>query len=492
MSKGFYTEKQVSAHCAVHGLNHVFQQELVVIDKTKVGGKLKQHVNGKWNIQFYCEKTKKMFDQIFSDDDDEDPPEPQCTSSGNYAEATIVNLLKEMNFDVKTIWVDFSDGRLPDKKVKAELQRKNCLGAVIGNANHYTAITRGVAENWKEGQEVNYMYIDSMHIPAMKKHNGASFKSMRTTQALLRKIKELTAPEQTAIILIYDLYGAVACKTSKHLHEMYAAKSAKSAKSKSTKSTKSTKPKSTKSKSTSKLIDSLLIDENVVKDALTGSKKEVIANCYGMELTRAQMQCLEPGRWLNSEVISYYANTLQDICSLKAYNKVPKCHIMSSFFYDKLRQGGYNYKGVKNWTKDSIMKDLHGVPANVSDFDKVIIPINHFNVHWALAVFDMNKHCVTYYDSLHDTTPSFKEYSNLVIKRLSWWMHDEQQRVGGVLRKWKHEISRCPKQSNGHDCGVFVCLFLFHIIQNKKLHFSTNNCDKFRSLIVHEIMQKKC
>jgi len=209
------------------------------------------------------------------------------------------------------------------------------------------------------------------------------------------------------------------------------------------------------------------------------------------------MQCLKPGEWLNSEVISYFANTLQDICSLKAHNKIPnnkipKCHIMSSFFYDKLRQGGYNYKGVQKWTKNSIMKDIHGIHANVSDFDTVIIPINHFNRHWALAVFDMNKHCVTYYDPLHDKTPSFKQYSNLVMTRLTWWMHDEQQRMGGVLRKWKHKISNCPKQSNGHDCGVFVCLFLFHIIQNKKLHFSQNNCDKFRSLIVHEIMQKKC
>ena len=61
MTEGFYTQKQVSAHCAVHALNHVFQQDLVVVNKTKEKGKLKQHFNGKWNIQFYCEKTKKMF-----------------------------------------------------------------------------------------------------------------------------------------------------------------------------------------------------------------------------------------------------------------------------------------------------------------------------------------------------------------------------------------------------------------------------------------------
>ena len=55
---------------------------------------------------------------------------------------------------------------------------------------------------------------------------------------------------------------------------------------------------------------------------------------------------------------------------------VPQVHVLNSFFYTKLINGGYNYAGVRRWTK----------AVDVFQHDLLLTPINLNNTHWWAAI----------------------------------------------------------------------------------------------------------
>jgi sentrin-specific protease 1 len=46
--------------------------------------------------------------------------------------------------------------------------------------------------------------------------------------------------------------------------------------------------------------------------------------------------------------------------------------VLNSFFYTKLVNAGYQYAGVRRWTKK----------VDVFEHDVIIVPINISNAHW--------------------------------------------------------------------------------------------------------------
>lgn len=70
------------------------------------------------------------------------------------------------------------------------------------------------------------------------------------------------------------------------------------------------------------------------------------------------------------QVINFYMNLLMERNKKQGY---PLLHAFSTFFYPKLKSGGY--QAVKRWTKG----------VNLFEQELILVPI-HRKVHWSLVV----------------------------------------------------------------------------------------------------------
>lgn len=82
-------------------------------------------------------------------------------------------------------------------------------------------------------------------------------------------------------------------------------------------------------------------------------------------------------------------NYLQKL-NLTDNHDVKTCHFFNSFFYTQLmhKNDGYEYRKVARWTKK----------VDIFDLQKVVVPVNINNAHWAIAVMYMQDEKIEYVD----------------------------------------------------------------------------------------------
>ena len=117
-----------------------------------------------------------------------------------------------------------------------------------------------------------------------------------------------------------------------------------------------------------------------VREAIYGIGRpdEIIATSDTDSVQRQSLHKLQPGVWLNDEVIHYFLLMLarrdEELAAEQAGGggggeKRKRCHFFKSFFITKLldEAGGYNYKNVKRWSRKVPGKDIFAL-------DKIFFP----------------------------------------------------------------------------------------------------------------------
>ncbi len=91
--------------------------------------------------------------------------------------------------------------------------------------------------------------------------------------------------------------------------------------------------------------------------------------------------------------------------------------------------------------------------------DKIFIPVNINNNHWACVVIFFQEERIQYYDSLGWEGVN---YMKAVFQYLQdeWMEKHDGQKMPNVDR-WKlvSTTTDTPKQENGFDCGVYTCMY---------------------------------
>lgn len=179
---------------------------------------------------------------------------------------------------------------------------------------------------------------------------------------------------------------------------------------------------------------------------------QLVIEKFNIRITLRTLSCLRPGEWLSDEVLNFYLALVQEA------GKERKIFCWSTFFWTKLTSGSdqYNYAGVRSWAKK---KDLFA-------FDLILVPLHMDKAHWALGVVDLRARTSQYLDSLGKLDcPLFHKFINR-------YLHDEHVREGGigdVQSLTPAPPPQLPTQSNGSDCGVFLCLFALAIARGVRL-----------------------
>ncbi|EKD12268.1 uncharacterized protein L3040_000262 [Drepanopeziza brunnea f. sp. 'multigermtubi'] len=159
--------------------------------------------------------------------------------------------------------------------------------------------------------------------------------------------------------------------------------------------------------------------------------------------------------WLNDEIINTYVEWVADAANAAAIaedeangepaSTVPKVFAHNSFFYKTLEEKGPAQS-------DRLMKRKKIPGVSLLEVETVLIPINKGS-HWTLGIVRPVARTIEYLDSMGGKGPN-------IIQHLQGWV---KHMLGKkyVRSEWKTPRTSCAYQSNGFDCGVFLCTNAF-------------------------------
>jgi len=231
------------------------------------------------------------------------------------------------------------------------------------------------------------------------------------------------------------------------------------------------------------------IDEQMKRPMMTLIRME-----YNIPMKVQDLTCLAPGVWLNDEVMNYWLNMIRERSIERiqspTYPEKHQCQVvcMQTFFWTKLyNKGGYNYKGVRRWTKTSKLKGKCGHSV-IFSLDALLFPVHVNDTHWCAGVINFKKKRIEYYDSLGGLQSKFFEFCMRYLKDESL---DKCKKPFDDSGWTLYNPSDCPRQENGCDCGVFTLKALEWAAEGREVvgAYSQEEMPYFRRRILSEILE---
>ena len=214
-------------------------------------------------------------------------------------------------------------------------------------------------------------------------------------------------------------------------------------------------------------------DESRIHDLFaSGSMDEMLVDEGSLQLTRQSIQCLLGLRWLTDEVLNAY---------LPLIERKGRVACMTTFFFTKLSEGGYNYGAVRRWTRRRKL--------DIFSLEQLLIPV-HLGNHWTLGVVSFIDKTFYYLDALGGVHRPF-------AANMARYLRDEaQDKVGNanyITDDWKVMALRdIPLQENGSDCGVFMALYATCMAHGRRdFPFSQADMPTIRKHMALSICQRR-
>ena len=155
-----------------------------------------------------------------------------------------------------------------------------------------------------------------------------------------------------------------------------------------------------------------------------------------------QIRRARPGGWLNDRMLNAFMDHLQSV-----YGN--NCLFLHSFVLSAARARERRSTSRLVPSRDT---------RELGDFRLVLFPF-HRGSHWTLVAADLVKEEIRYYDSLAPVSASeeVQEARNSVLCTAATILAQN----GVTIGPWELQPNTpgLPQQSNGSDCGVFVCRF---------------------------------
>merc|ERR1739838_940994 len=120
--------------------------------------------------------------------------------------------------------------------------------------------------------------------------------------------------------------------------------------------------------------------------------------------------------------------------------------------------GGYSM--VRRWTRK----------VDIFSYDIIFVPV-HLDVHWCLAVINLKKKGVYFYDSMGSDKTD-------ILKTLLSYLESEN-------------VKDIPRQMNGSDCGMFTLKYSEYLSRNASITFTQEDMPYYRQRMVYEIVNNK-
>ncbi|XP_065916679.1 sentrin-specific protease 1-like [Dysidea avara] len=155
--------------------------------------------------------------------------------------------------------------------------------------------------------------------------------------------------------------------------------------------------------------------------------------------------------WLTDKVIT----TFLQIALQKYSNDTRRTFVALTFLCNSLNR---HSEVTRRWYQK----------VNFQEYNVCLFPVHVHNNHWILLALHIADKELLVYDSLGRT-----QYS--CVEALKGWILEKKE----IITEWDDVNFRyipekeVPRQQNGHDCGVFLCVYALH----EMLGIKTYNCN---------------
>jgi sentrin-specific protease 1 len=206
------------------------------------------------------------------------------------------------------------------------------------------------------------------------------------------------------------------------------------------------------------------------------------------ELKRLDPDQEDPkAKYLNSDIIMAYFEILWD-----AFQRTEKFEhrqmYMNNYLYTKLNNDEMSMKLWERWAKraEANFKNWFNLDLGVglSKVTKIYFPCNVLsNMHWGLAVVDLQEQVVFYYDSLLDERAQEINTIEENLKKLIPLVRPDDD-----ASSWGFNQVQVPRQTNGFDCGLYVCKFARCLAFGETI--ADHHVSQIRYRVMKEILEK--
>ncbi|KNZ71468.1 Sentrin-specific protease [Termitomyces sp. J132] len=180
-------------------------------------------------------------------------------------------------------------------------------------------------------------------------------------------------------------------------------------------------------------------------------KKRGVVSKYAREqVNDTDLSRLQPGQWLNDEIINFYGALLLGRSDEFKENppkqkvngsQVLNIYYFSTFFWPKLKEG-YEKGRLAKWTKK----------VDIFSKDVILIPVNHSNAHWTSAAINFRKKRIESYDSMGTRRDGV--FKACALRAYLDAEHRNKKKTPFDFTGWvDHSIDE-PQQENGGDDAI--------------------------------------
>ena len=213
--------------------------------------------------------------------------------------------------------------------------------------------------------------------------------------------------------------------------------------------------------------------EAKITSILSSSPSQTLVDAHNIPITRKDLDTLRGLNWLNDEIINFYLQMI--VARSKENDNWPNVYAMNTFFLPKLMKTGFD--AIKRWTRK----------MDIFSFDIILVPV-HLDVHWCLALINLKKKCVNFYDSMgSDKNDILKALLNYLEKE---HMHKKNSPFD-TSDFTLENVKEIPKQMNGSDCGMFTLKYAEYLSRNASITFTQEDMPYFRRRMVYEIVNNR-
>jgi len=220
---------------------------------------------------------------------------------------------------------------------------------------------------------------------------------------------------------------------------------------------------------------------------------------------------LNSGQWLDDEIINgfildnlnnkdkdnHYYNVLLFIKILEFFSSMTKIKKHEKIHEQQKEINQFKSKLTEKKTNDLIEKLNNDEKklkefetqfirytknvADIKDKRKLFFPIHVNGNHWILAVAFVQEGIIGYFDSFHNEK-NIKIYNPFLLTYLNIVFKDKE---------WITTLIESPKQTNGCDCGVFLCANLYYLSKNRMPNFTQKDIPNIRNFMAHFYFKKE-
>ena len=184
--------------------------------------------------------------------------------------------------------------------------------------------------------------------------------------------------------------------------------------------------------------------------------------------------------YLHDEILNRYGELLMERHERKAM-QVPEAdrplpiHWFSSFFFAQIfdSRGRISVKNVSIWRNN-----IRSTRKNAFELDKLLIPVNIENGHWALAIAYVQDRKFLYLDSMGRGGENYlKALQDWFKQEAAYWTDQgRDMKDFGDIDTWEVLCvpGDLPQQLDSSSCGVFVCYYANYITAGMTPHFQAS------------------